>query len=185
MQLPKLSAALFGFIGLFGACDSGGEDNDERATSEEPASSGNGSPRMQCLDSAEVGKAMGTPAAPLMNAWGAACEVDADCEALLGAGAVCDPMSVIYELPGNYCTKPCQLPDTSTTVVLDDPACDPAGGVHCVGQAPLYQRCVPACTEDAQCNRHGYLCRTMPSISQPQDPSFCLMPDCCQGSCGE
>jgi len=138
---------------------------------------------MACLDSA---KPVDTPisAMPMMNTWGSACTTHADCEARLGPGAICESQSVIYELPGNYCTKPCTLPDTTTTIVPNDPVCDPAGGVHCVGQKYIYERCIPPCTENGQCNRYGYLCRQMPSISQPTDPSFCLMPDCCLGECG-
>jgi hypothetical protein len=120
---------------------------------------------------------------PLMDAWGAPCSSDADCVALLGDGAVCDTMAVIYELPGRFCTKECELPDTSTTFVLDHPECDPNGGVACVGQKPIFQRCAVVCTDDAQCNRDGYYCRRMPMISQDSDPTFCLMPDCCETSC--
>jgi hypothetical protein len=70
-----------------------------------------------------------------------------------------------------------------TTVIADDPQCDPNGGVACVGQRPAYQRCARVCTDDQQCNRQGYVCRQMPSISVEGDPEFCLMPDCCLGSC--
>lgn len=120
---------------------------------------------------------------PLMQTWGAPCSTDADCVALIGEGAECMDMAVIYELPGGFCSKPCSLPDTSTTFVNDDPACDPNGGVTCVGQRPLFEYCALPCTDDAQCNRDGYYCRTMPAISNPGDPTFCLMPDCCEGSC--
>jgi hypothetical protein len=121
---------------------------------------------------------------PLQGTWGAACSSDADCVALLGAGAVCLDLAVAYELPGGYCTKPCMLPDSTTTFVLDDPMCDPAGGIACIGQsAVMFQYCAPPCTDDQQCDRDGYMCRRMPQISQDGDPSFCLMPDCCGGTC--
>jgi hypothetical protein len=120
---------------------------------------------------------------PVMDAWGAPCSTDADCVALLGDGAVCDNMAVIYELPGNYCTKPCSLPDTNSTFFADDPACDPNGGVDCVGQKPIFERCAKVCNDDAQCNRDGYYCRRMPMISNDGDPTYCLMPDCCQECC--
>jgi hypothetical protein len=121
---------------------------------------------------------------PLMNMWSSACTEDADCVALLGEGAYCEDTAVIYELPGGYCTKPCDVP-TGMTVVLDDPACDPAGGVNCVGVDGFFEACVPSCTDDAQCNRAGYYCRQMPMIANPDDPSFCLMPDCCEETCAE
>ncbi|HWB81982.1 MAG TPA: hypothetical protein VG755_43770 [Nannocystaceae bacterium] len=116
---------------------------------------------------------------PLQGTWGAACSVDADCVALLGDGAVCLDAAVIYELPGGYCSKPCMLPDLDTRVVMDDPACDPNGGIACVGSMAAFQYCAPLCTDDAQCDRDGYICRQMPLISLPEDPSLCLMPDCC------
>jgi hypothetical protein len=120
---------------------------------------------------------------PLMETWGAACTTDAECVALIGEGAECLDMAVIYELPGGFCSKPCSLPDTTTTFVDDDPACDPNGGVTCVGQRPLFEYCAVPCTDDAQCNRDGYYCRQMPTIAGPDDPTFCLMPDCCFEGC--
>jgi hypothetical protein len=120
---------------------------------------------------------------PLMETWGAACTSNAECVALIGEGAECMELAVIYELPGGFCSKPCSLPDTSTTFVEDDPACDPNGGVTCVGQKPLFEYCAVQCTDDAQCNRDGYRCRRMPVISGPNDPTFCLMPDCCENGC--
>ncbi len=120
---------------------------------------------------------------PLMETWGAACSTDAECVALIGDGGVCLLEAVVYELPYGYCTKPCALPDMSTRSVVDDPACDPAGGVACVGQQGAFEYCSPLCTDDAQCNRDGYICRQMPIISMMGDPSLCLMPDCCQDTC--
>jgi hypothetical protein len=120
---------------------------------------------------------------PIMNAWGAPCTTDAECVALIGEGAECLDMAVIYELPGGFCSKPCSLPDTSTTFVNDDPTCDPNGGVTCVGQKPLFEYCIVSCTDDLQCDREGYYCRQMPVISGAEDPTFCLMPDCCENGC--
>jgi hypothetical protein len=120
---------------------------------------------------------------PLMQTWGSACTTDAECVERIGAGGVCLVQAVVYELPLGYCAKPCMLPDQNTRVVMDDPACDPAGGIACVGQMGTFEYCTPLCTDDAQCNRDGYICRQMPIIAQPEDASLCLMPDCCQGTC--
>lgn len=121
---------------------------------------------------------------PLMQTWGAACTNNQECVDLLGdPDAICDFMAVIYELPGGYCTKPCTLPDANTLAVPDDPQCDPAGGVTCLGVKGTFERCALECTDDNQCNRDGYLCRQLPLVSEMDDPSFCLMPDCCQESC--
>lgn len=120
---------------------------------------------------------------PIMETWGSACTTDAECVERVGAGGVCLFQAVVYELPEGYCAKPCTLPDANTRVVMDDPACDPAGGVACTGQMGTFEYCAPLCTDDAQCNRDGYICRQMPIIAQPEDASLCLMPDCCQGTC--
>ncbi len=120
---------------------------------------------------------------PLQDAWGAACSGDAECVALLGDGAVCLNQAVVYELPLGYCSKPCVLPDANTRFVADDPMCDPAGGVSCVGSKGTFEYCARECTDDAQCDRDGYICRQMPIIAMQDDPSICLMPDCCQGTC--
>jgi hypothetical protein len=117
--------------------------------------------------------------------WGAPCASDADCVALLGEGGICADMAVIYELPGGYCTKACNLPDANTRTVIDDPTCDPNGGVACIGVMGQFERCAVLCTDDAQCNRDGYICRQMPLISMAGDPKACLMPDCCQDTCQE
>lgn len=131
---------------------------------------------------------MGTDGAtdPLMQTWGAPCTSDQDCIDLIGdPEAICDSMAVVYELPGGYCTKPCSLPDMQTQSVLDDPGCDPNGGVACIGVMGTFERCGIVCTDDAQCNRDGYICRQLPLIALPEDPSMCLMPDCCLDSCTE
>ncbi|MEM6991216.1 MAG: hypothetical protein AAF721_11980 [Myxococcota bacterium] len=128
---------------------------------------------------------MGTDGATnnLMETWGAGCETDADCVALIGDGAICQDMAVIYELPGKYCTKPCELPDEDTRTVFDAMDCDPAGGVACIGLKGFFERCALLCTDDMQCTREGYYCRRMPMISDEADPKSCLMPDCCESSC--
>lgn len=122
---------------------------------------------------------------PLQETWGAPCSTNAECVTLLGAGAECLNMAVVYELPAGYCSKPCTLPDANTRVVPDDPTCDPAGGVACLGVMGTFEYCAKICTDDAQCNRDGYTCRQMPSISEATDPSFCLMPDCCLQTCND
>jgi hypothetical protein len=120
---------------------------------------------------------------PLMERWGAACQTNEECVELLGAGAICESAAVIYELPGGYCTKPCDLGGTGVTVVPDHPDCDAEGGVDCVGQRPLFELCARPCDDSAQCDRTGYYCRQMPALAQPGDPSYCLMPDCCENTC--
>jgi hypothetical protein len=121
---------------------------------------------------------------PIMQTWGAACTTNADCVALIGdPDAICDTMAVVYELPGGYCTKECSLPDLDTRAIPDAPDCDPNGGVTCLGVMGTFERCGVPCSDDMQCNRAGYECRQMPLISMPEDPNFCLMPDCCQESC--
>lgn len=115
----------------------------------------------------------------IMGTWGAACATDADCVPLVGEGAVCLSTAVIYTLPLGYCSKPCDLPMGFTGFVPDDPTCDPAGGVHCLGVDGTFEYCTVPCTENAQCERAGYFCRLMPQIAIETDPMFCLMPDCC------
>lgn len=119
-----------------------------------------------------------------MQTWGASCQTDADCVGLLGPGAICMVDAILYELPAGYCSRPCALPDSGTTVVRDAPDCDPDGGVHCVGAQGFFERCVVDCTADAQCDRAGYYCRQMPLIAREEDPTICMMHDCCEGGCG-
>ncbi len=120
----------------------------------------------------------------IQTTWGAPCTEDSECEALLGDGGVCLFEAVIFELPLGYCSKTCTLPSGSM-YSIDDPQCDPDGGVDCIGQAPLFMVCAPQCTDDTQCNRDGYTCRNFPLIASEGDPTYCLMPDCCEGSCAE
>lgn len=120
----------------------------------------------------------------LQQTWGAPCATNDDCVPLLGEGAECLFQAVVYELPMGYCTKPCALGDDMTTIVENAADCDPAGGVHCIGQETVsFQYCAVPCTDNSQCTREGYECRQMPMIAQPTDPMFCLMPDCCLGEC--
>ncbi len=121
---------------------------------------------------------------PLMDSWGAPCSEDSECVALLGEGGVCLFSAVIYELPGGYCSKNCELP-SGVQYSENDPGCDPNGGVDCIGQAPLLQVCAPRCTDDDQCSRDGYTCRNLPMLASEGDPTYCLMPDCCQDTCAE
>lgn len=118
----------------------------------------------------------------LQMTWGAPCSEDAECVALLGDGGRCMFEAVIYELPQGYCTKDCTLP-SGEMYSIDDPQCDPNGGVDCIGQAPLLQVCAVQCTDDDQCSRGGYTCRNFPLIAQEGDPTYCLMPDCCEETC--
>lgn len=120
----------------------------------------------------------------LQVTWGAPCTEDAECIELLGEGGVCLLEAVLYELPLGYCSKTCTL-EGGTMYSIDDPQCDPNGGVDCIGQAPLFMVCAPQCTDDAQCFRSGYTCRNFPLIANEGDPTYCLMPDCCEGTCAE
>jgi len=149
------------------------------ATAEETASA-DGSAMLGCA----AGVTAGMSPEPIMETWGAACTSNEECIDLIGdPAAVCDFTAVVYELPGGYCTKPCVLPDLDTRAVLDDPQCSAEGGVACLGVMGTFERCAIPCTESAQCNREGYECRLLPLIGVEGDPTFCLMPDCCQESC--
>jgi hypothetical protein len=118
-----------------------------------------------------------------MNTWGAACQDDVDCVALLGPGAVCMREAIVFELPYGYCSKPCTLPDPETTLVRNAADCDPEGGVMCVGLQGFFERCVPECTGNEVCGREGYFCRPMPYVAGEGDPEVCLVDDCCENGC--
>jgi hypothetical protein len=174
-------ALLFGFgLGLMcsvSACDSGGGDADGDGET--------GNQANEC--GTEWAEKDGTTPS-LMEAWGAPCVQDADCVALLGAEAVCiQNILNVYDLPGGYCTRNCDLPNTSVTFELDSTQCDPDGGVHCVGVQGNFTACAPPCTSHDQCGREGYGCRLMPTIAAEGDPTFCLMnaTDCCTTDSGE
>lgn len=118
----------------------------------------------------------------IMDEWGAPCTTDDECVPILGDGAVCvQNILNVYDLPGGFCTKYCELPDTNTSFVHDAPDCDPNGGVTCVGAKDLFTACIKPCSSDDQCGREGYGCRQMPTLAQAGDPEFCLMNvyDCC------
>lgn len=166
-----------------------GSNNDSTATTASQAtadeSAGDDAAELGCAANIQPDTTDGA-SNPIMETWGAACKTNADCVALIGdPEAICDTMAVVYELPGGYCTKPCTLPDMETRAVPDAADCDPNGGVTCLGVKGTFERCGVPCSDDNQCNRGGYECRQMPLISQAEDPSFCLMPDCCQGTCAE
>jgi hypothetical protein len=127
----------------------------------------------------------GDPEASVMKTWGSACATDQECIDRLGDGAICMLDAIIFELPGGYCSKVCTLPDGDTTVVRDAMECDPGGGVHCVGGQGVFERCVVECTAAQQCDREGYFCRLMPLIAREDDPTICMMDDCCQDGCGD
>ncbi len=124
----------------------------------------------------------------IMEAWGAACMMDSDCEPGLGVGAKCiTNILSVFDLPSGYCTRECAIDSTAVTFILDDPECDPAGGVACVGIDGSFTACAPTCENDSQCGREGYACTIMPLIGMDGDPTFCLMnaEACCTapGSC--
>jgi hypothetical protein len=167
------------------AAESGSNNDTANATADATAdgSSADGSVELGCAADIPFDTTDGAMN-PLMETWGAPCTTNEECVALIGDPlAICDQMAVVYELPGGYCTKACSLPDMDTRVVLDAADCSPDGGVACIGAKPTFERCGLLCTDDNQCNRAGYECRQMPLISNPEDPSMCLMPDCCLEGC--
>lgn len=153
-------------------------------TSDDTAGSSESDPPSVCPGMEIVGETTDGATDPLMETWGAPCTTNQDCIDLIGdPEAICDTMAVVYELPGGYCTKPCTLPNAETRFVMDAEDCSPDGGVGCFGVLGMFERCGLFCTDDAQCNRNGYICRQMPLIGLPEDPRSCLMPDCCQNGC--
>jgi hypothetical protein len=178
--MTRSLALLFSFsLGLLcsvPACDKGGEGEGEGETGTQPQECG--------TEWAEKDNMT----ASIMETWGAPCTVDADCEPLLGADAVCiQNILGVYDLPDGYCTKNCSLPNTSVTFERDSADCDPNGGVTCVGVEGAFTACALECENHSQCGREGYGCRIMPSIAAEGDPSFCLMNavDCCTTDSGE
>jgi hypothetical protein len=174
--MPRLSFLPCVLLLLGCPADDVGEEGSE--TGDPPMTdSADDSAALGCAAEIEHDTTDGAPG-DLQQMWGAACETDADCVALLGDGAVCLFEAVIYELPLGYCTKPCTLgPDER--VIENDPACAPTG-VDCIGNNAVgFEYCAPPCTDDGQCGRDGYTCRLMPMIAMEGDPTYCLMPDCC------
>lgn len=111
-----------------------------------------------------------------MEKFGHECAGDSDCVAVLGEGAVClKDILMVYELPGGYCSLLCMLPDENTAYVEDAPEC--GQGVTCLGAKGYFEGCAIECTDNSECPRTGYECRTMPQIGQATDPKFCLMTD--------
>lgn len=110
----------------------------------------------------------------LMKTYGAPCATDADCQKLLGGTGKClTDILGVYALPDGYCSTPCSLPDQLTTYITDAKDC--LMMTDCVGLMGYFEGCAHACTDDSQCPRAGYECRRMPTISNPDDPEFCLM----------
>jgi hypothetical protein len=182
--LPWLLLACPGDDSSDSGNDTGGDDGSDTPSSDPtsmPDSSGGDDDGAALGCAADLPEdAMDGTMTGIMAEWGAPCDVDGDCVTLLGDGAVCLKAAVIYELPLGYCSKPCELPDGFTGIVADDPMCDAAGGVSCLGVEGTFEYCTVPCTDNAQCERAGYFCRQMPLISMEGDPTFCLMPDCCE-----
>lgn len=110
----------------------------------------------------------------LMTKYGAPCTTDDDCVAVLGAGGLClKDILGVYKLPGGYCSTSCSLPDQQQTYI--PMAADCKLGADCVGLMGFFEGCSFPCTDDLQCPRAGYECRTMPEISNQGDPRYCLM----------
>lgn len=164
------------------ACDDGGDDTGETTTAGETTAGTGAEP---C--GTEWAEKDGVTES-VMDAWGAPCMEDSDCTPVLGDGAVCiSNILGVYDLPGGFCSKYCELPDTMTTYIHDAVDCDPAGGVTCVGAKDLFSACIIPCANDSECGREGYGCRTMPTLASEGDPTFCLMNalDCCTTDSGE
>lgn len=110
----------------------------------------------------------------LMGKYGHACNTDADCIAVLGDGGKClKDILQVYNLPGGYCSTDCDLPDQQQTYI--PMAADCKLGADCVGLMGFFEGCAFPCTDGSQCPRDGYECRQMPEISNPGDPTYCLM----------
>ena len=176
-----LSALLAASFLLFApACDAGAdEDTDDTANT---TTTGSGVP----CGTEWADKDGTTPS--IMDEWGAPCLQDEDCMPILGEGAVCvQNILGVYDLPGGFCSKYCELPDSSTTFVRDAPDCSADGGVTCIGAKDIFTACIIECESSDQCGREGYGCRPMPTLAAEGDPSFCLMStaDCCTTDSGE
>ena len=112
--------------------------------------------------------------AGLMGKYGAPCENDADCVAVLGDGGIClKDILGVYTLPGGYCSTDCDMPDQQVTYIPMAPDCKLAA--DCVGLMGFFEGCSFPCTDNSQCPREGYECRRMPEISNEGDPTYCLM----------
>ncbi len=164
-------------LALVPACDSGGDDGNSDASGDGDGD-GDGD---QCTQS-WVDKP-NAAATPIQQTWGAACSTDDDCKTLLGydnAYCIKDILSV-YELPEGYCSRPCDLPDADTKYIPNDPTCEAAGGVDCIGLDGFFESCAVPCSEDSECNRDPYACTIMPVIATDGDQTYCLMNpnECC------
>lgn len=177
MRLAALTSCLL-LSCLVVACDkSGDETNGEESTT---------GPEPQPCGTEWAEKDDSTPS--IMDAWGAPCTTDDECVAILGTDGVCvQNILGVYDLPGGFCSKYCALPDSATSFVHDAPDCDENGGVTCVGAKDLFSACIIPCTDNNQCGREGYGCRTMPTLASEGDPTFCLMStvDCCTTDSGD
>ncbi|MCX4247109.1 hypothetical protein [Paraliomyxa miuraensis] len=192
ISIPRAWPLVLAVVSISLACPAAEEDdatatandsgsNDATATADETAA--DDSAVLGCAANIEYDTTDGATES-VMQTWGAACTTDQECKDLIGdPDAVCDFMAVVYELPGGYCSKPCVLPPGASSVVADAADCNPDGGVACIGVSGQFERCAIICTDDMQCSRPGYECRQMPLIAMAGDPSLCLMPECCQGSC--
>jgi hypothetical protein len=110
----------------------------------------------------------------LMDQYGAPCDTDADCVKVLGDGGKClKDILGVYNLPGGYCSTDCDLPDQQHTYI--PMAADCKLGADCVGLMGFFEGCAFPCMDNSQCPRDGYECRQMPEISNPEDPTYCLM----------
>jgi hypothetical protein len=174
-----LSCFALGLLCFVPACDGGGggEASSEGDTDTVPA---------QPCGTEWVTKDASAPST--MTEFGAPCSSTADCVAILGEDGVCVTNILgVYDLPGGFCSRNCDLANTSVSFEYDAPQCSSEGGVTCVGAQGLFTACIIECTSDDNCGREGYGCRNMPTLAAEGDPKFCLMnpADCCTTDSGE
>jgi hypothetical protein len=180
MLRPAALLSALTLLCLAPACDGGNNDGGDSGNNE------TGSDRVCGEEWVSTEKDPATPS--LMEDFGAACTTDAECAVILGDGGICVKNILgVYDLPGGFCSRPCDLPDTSTSFQHDSEQCSADGGVTCVGAQGLFTACIRECTSHDQCGRVGYGCRNMPTLASEGDPKFCLMSpdDCCTTDSGE
>jgi len=184
-----LSCLALGLLCFMPACDSGNGNGNDVATTETGNGEGNGDGDGDGPQPCGTEWAEKDPdAASLMTEFGAPCMTTADCVAILGDDGICvTNILKVYDLPGGFCSRNCDLANTSVTFEHDAAQCDPDGGVTCVGAQGLFTACIIECTSDDDCGREGYGCRNMPTLAAEGDPKFCLMNpvDCCTTDSGE
>lgn len=172
--------------GFAAGCDDGDDgDGDTKGGDGD----GDGDGDIECGDEwAEKNPDNADPKKLPFEGFGLPCETPADCTDALGPDAICILNILnVYDIPEGFCSLDCEVP-SDTVFVPDADDCSPNGGIDCVGIEGAFTACLPSCSDSAQCDREGYGCVQMPLISQPGDPTYCLMDAdaCCVdpgGSC--